>query len=86
MTSSPRNPLALRLASSPAAAGVQSLPLDNDFILHNSKRNGNTLLITEEDYIDRRGAVPAGCRGQGKFETWSIAMRPGGLDAAPTPG
>ena len=24
----------------------------NDFILHNSKRNGNTLLITEEDYID----------------------------------
>ena len=58
--------------------GVNPSPY-NDFILHNSKRNGNTLLITEEDYIDQDETPPGGCRGQGKFETWSIAMRPGGL-------
>jgi hypothetical protein len=51
----------------------------NDSILHNSKRNGSTLLITEEDYLDTDEVPPGGCRGQGKFETWSIAMRPGGL-------
>ena len=32
----------------------------NDFILHNSQRRGNTLLITEEDYIDTTRRRPAG--------------------------
>jgi hypothetical protein len=72
------DPLAPRLVSSTGAAAVNPSPY-NDFILHNSKRNGNTLLITEEDYIDTDEVPPGGCRGQGKFETWSIAMRLGGL-------
>jgi hypothetical protein len=72
------DPLAPKLVSSTGAAGVNPSPY-NDFILHNSKRNGNTLLITEEDYVDTDEVPPGGCRGQGKFETWSIAMRPGGL-------
>ena len=45
----------------------------NDFILHNSQRRGNTLLITEEDYIDTDEVPPGGCRGQGKFETWDLS-------------
>jgi hypothetical protein len=72
------DPLAPELVSSTGAAAVNPSPY-NDFILHNSKRNGNTLLITEEDYIDTGETPPGGCRGQGKFETWSISMRPGGL-------
>ncbi len=72
------DPLAPKLVSSTGPAGVNPSPY-NDFILHNSKRNGNTLLITEEDYLDTDEVPPGGCRGQGKFETWSIAMRPGGL-------
>jgi hypothetical protein len=72
------DPLAPQLVSSTGAAGVNPSPY-NDFILHNSKRNGQTLLITEEDYVDTDETPPGGCRGQGKFETWSIAMRPGGL-------
>ena len=72
------DPLAPRLVASTGTAGVNPSPY-NDFILHNSKRNGQTLLITEEDYIDTDETPPGGCRGQGKFETWSIAMRPGGL-------
>jgi hypothetical protein len=72
------DPLAPQLVSSTGPAGVNPSPY-NDFILHNSKRNGNTLLVTEEDYIDQDEVPPGGCRGQGKFETWSIAMRPGGL-------
>ena len=70
-TSSRADPLAPRLVSSTGAAAVNPSPY-NDFILHNSKRNGNTLLITEEDYIDTDEVPPGGCRGQGKFETWSI--------------
>jgi hypothetical protein len=77
------NPLAPQLVSSTGAAGVNPSPY-NDFILHNSKRNGNTLLITEEDYVDTDEVPPGGCRGQGKFETWSIAMRPGGLQPLDT--
>jgi hypothetical protein len=72
------DPLAPQLVSSTGTAAVNPSPY-NDFILHNSKRNGNTLLITEEDYIDTDETPPGGCRGQGKFETWSIGMRPGGL-------
>ena len=72
------DPLAPRLVSSTGAAAVNPSPY-NDFILHNSKRNGKTLLITEEDYVDTDETPPGGCRGQGKFETWSIGMRPGGL-------
>ena len=77
------DPLAPELVSSTGAAGVNPSPY-NDFILHNSKRNGNTLLITEEDYVDTDEVPPGGCRGQGKFETWSIAMRPGGLQPVDT--
>jgi hypothetical protein len=72
------DPLAPKLVASTGTAGVNPSPY-NDFILHNSKRNGNTLLITEEDYVDTDETPPGGCRGQGKFETWSIAMKPGGL-------
>jgi hypothetical protein len=72
------NPLAPQLVSSTGPAGVNPSPY-NDFILHNSKRNGSTLLITEEDYVDTDETPPGGCRGQGKFETWSIGMSPGGL-------
>jgi hypothetical protein len=72
------DPLAPRLVSSTGTAGVNPSPY-NDFILHNSKRNGNTLLITEEDYVDTDEEQPGGCRGQGKFETWSIGMSVGGL-------
>ena len=72
------DPLAPRLVSSTGATAVNPSPY-NDFILHNSKRNGNTLLITEEDYVDTDEVPPGGCRGQGKFETWSIGMSVGGL-------
>jgi hypothetical protein len=81
------DPLAPQLVSSTGTAAVNPSPY-NDFILHNSERNGNTLLITEEDYVDTTDEtpddvttdeIPGGCRGQGKFETWSISMRPGGL-------
>ena len=72
------DPLAPKLVSSTGPAGVNPSPY-NDFILHNSQRRGKTLLVTEEDYIDTDEVPPGGCRGQGKFETWSIAMRPGGL-------
>jgi hypothetical protein len=77
------DPLAPKLVSSTGPAGVNPSPY-NDFILHNSKRNGQTLLITEEDYVDTDETPPGGCRGQGKFETWSIAMRPGGLSPLDT--
>jgi hypothetical protein len=72
------DPLAPKLLTSTGPAGVNPSPY-NDFILHNSKRNGATLLLTEEDYIDTDETPPGGCRGQGKFETWSISMKPGGL-------
>ena len=83
------DPLAPQLVSSTGAAAVNPSPY-NDFILHNTERNGNTLLITEEDYVDTTDdaepgdEVPGGCRGQGKFETWSIGMRPGGLQPLDT--
>lgn len=77
------DPLAPQLVSSTGPAGVNPSPY-NDFILHNSKRNGSTLLITEEDYVDTDETPPGGCRGQGKFETWSIAMRAGGLQPLDT--
>jgi hypothetical protein len=72
------DPLAPKLLTSTGPAGVNPSPY-NDFILHNSKRNGATLLLTEEDYVDTDETPPGGCRGQGKFETWSISMKPGGL-------
>jgi len=72
------DPLAPELAASTAAEGVNPSPY-NDFILHNSQRRGNVLLITEEDYVDTDETPPGGCRGQGKFETWRISMRPGGV-------
>jgi hypothetical protein len=64
-----------------ASSGIEGVNLDfdgtnspyNDFILHNSKRKDkDTLLITEEDYIDQDEAQPGSCNGQGKFETWKI--------------
>jgi hypothetical protein len=47
----------------------------NDFIFHNSKRYKDTLLVTEEDYVETEGGDhdPGSCNGQGKFQTWSIA-------------
>ena len=74
-----RNPLQPKLIASTSAAGMNPSPY-NDFILHNSQRRGNVLLITEEDYVDTDEVPPGGCRGQGKFETWSLAsMTVGGI-------
>jgi hypothetical protein len=73
------NPLKPRLVASTSAAGVNPSPF-NDFILHNSQRRGKVLSVTEEDYVDTSETPPGGCRGQGKFETWSLAnMAPGGV-------
>jgi hypothetical protein len=66
------NPLAPKLLASTGTAGRNPSPY-NDFILHNSQRRGNTLLITEEDYVDTDEVPPGGCRGQGKFETWDVS-------------
>jgi hypothetical protein len=66
------DPLAPRLLGTTGKAGVNPSPY-NDFILHNSQRRGDTLLITEEDYIDTSEVPPGGCRGQGKFETWGLS-------------
>jgi hypothetical protein len=66
------SPLAPKLIGTTGAKGVNPSPY-NDFILHNSQRRGNSLLITEEDYIDTDEVPPGGCRGQGKFETWSLS-------------
>jgi hypothetical protein len=66
------NPLKPKLLGSTGKPGVNPSPY-NDFILHNSQRRGNTLLITEEDYIDQDEVPPGGCRGQGKFETWDLS-------------
>ncbi|MDT7571614.1 MAG: hypothetical protein QOE05_1788, partial [Actinomycetota bacterium] len=68
------NPLKPRLLTGTGKEGVK--PDVNDFILHNSKRAstlGDTLLVTEEDYVDTSETPPGGCRGQGKFQTWDIA-------------
>ncbi len=65
------DPLAPKLLGTTGAAGTNPSPY-NDFILHNSQRRGSTLLITEEDYVDTDEVPPGGCRGQGKFETWSL--------------
>jgi hypothetical protein len=66
------NPLAPQLLGTTGTAGRNPSPY-NDFILHNSQRRGDTLLITEEDYIDTDEVPPGGCRGQGKFETWDVS-------------
>jgi hypothetical protein len=66
------NPLAPRLLGTTGDLGRNPSPY-NDFILHNSQRRGNTLLVTEEDYIDTSETPPGGCRGQGKFETWDVS-------------
>lgn len=72
------DPLAPTLVASSGADGVNPSPY-NDFILHNSQRRGDVLLVTEEDYIDTSEDPPGGCRGQGKFETWSISMTEGAV-------
>jgi hypothetical protein len=66
------DPLAPKLLATTGTAGANPSPY-NDFILHNSQRRGQTLLITEEDYIDTDELPPGGCRGQGKFETWDTS-------------
>jgi hypothetical protein len=66
------NPLAPQLLGTTGTAGRNPSPY-NDFILHNSQRRGDTLLVTEEDYIDTDEVPPGGCRGQGKFETWDLS-------------
>jgi hypothetical protein len=66
------NPLKPQLLGTTGTAGRNPSPY-NDFILHNSQRRGNTLLVTEEDYIDTDETPPGGCRGQGKFETWDLS-------------
>jgi len=65
------NPLKPQLVAKtgPQASNPSNL---NDFILHNSQRRGNTLLVTEEDYIDTDEEQPGSCNGQGKFETYRI--------------
>ena len=59
----------------------------NDFILHNSMRpnaaafkpgappsikNGNVLLVTEEDYADQNDGSELACADTGSFQTWYI--------------
>jgi len=66
------NPLAPKLLGTTGTAGRNPSPY-NDFILHNSQRRGETLLVTEEDYVDTDEVPPGGCRGQGKFETWDTS-------------
>ena len=66
------DPLAPQLLGTTGDAGSNPSPY-NDFILHNSQRRGDTLLVTEEDYIDTDEVPPGGCRGQGKFETWDVS-------------
>jgi LVIVD repeat-containing protein len=74
-----RDPLKPRLLASTGPEGTNPSKY-NDFILHNSQRRGNVLLVTEEDYIDTSETPPGGCRGQGQFETWSLAnFTPEGL-------
>ena len=69
------NPLKPRLLTGTGKEGVK--PDVNDFILHNSKRSDvgtNTLLVTEEDYVDTsQDDTPGSCHGQGKFQTWDIS-------------
>src|SRR4051812_29866335 len=72
------NPLKPRLLGTTGKAGVNPSPR-NDFILHNSLRRGQTLLITEEDYIDQDEVPPGSCHGQGKFETWDLGKLKKGL-------
>jgi hypothetical protein len=72
------DPLAPELVASSGDTAVNPSPY-NDFILHNSQRNGSALLVTEEDYVDTDEVPPGGCRGQGKFETWAVSMKVGGL-------
>jgi hypothetical protein len=86
------DPLQPTLVSSSGAEGVnvdfnEANSKYNDFILHNSKRaSDDTLLITEEDYIDQNGGdqTPGSCNGQGKFETWSIAPGQGAMKPVDT--
>jgi hypothetical protein len=66
------DPLKPKLLASTGADGRNPSPY-NDFILHNSQRRGDTLLITEEDYVDTDEVPPGGCRGQGHFETWDLS-------------
>jgi len=72
------NPLKPQFLAKTTNAGRNPGPY-NDFILHNSQRRGNTLLITEEDYIDTDEVPPGGCRGQGKFETWDVSQMGSGV-------
>jgi hypothetical protein len=72
----PDDPTKPTLFASTNAEGTNPSPEWNDFILHNSQRRGDTLLVTEEDYIDTDAEPnPGSCNGQGRFETWRI--RPG---------
>jgi hypothetical protein len=71
------NPLKPKLLAGTGKEGTK--PDVNDFILHNSKRSSvgkNTLLVTEEDYVDDRHQdkyPPGSCNGQGKFQTWDVS-------------
>jgi hypothetical protein len=68
-----KDPLRPRLVTTSGKKGVD--PKVNDFILHNSRRSGSTLLVTEEDYVDTSPdeATPGSCHGQGKFQTWDVS-------------
>ena len=70
------NPLKPKLVAKTGAEASNPSEL-NDFILHNSKRRGDILLVTEEDYIDTDEDQPGSCNGQGKFETYRIQMTKG---------
>lgn len=67
-----KNPLKPKLVASTGKLAVNPAPKYNDFIFHNSERSGNTLLVTEEDYVDTDETPPGSCRGQGRFQTWSL--------------
>jgi hypothetical protein len=58
-----KDPLAPKLLGTTGTAGRNPSPY-NDFILHNSQRRGQTLLITEEDYIDQDEVPRAAAAGR----------------------
>src|SRR4051812_14324437 len=78
-----RDPAHPRMLAYTGKAGID--PKNNDFILHNSvhpdgssyhphggaRRDGDVLLMTEENYTDTDGKeTPGSCHAQGRFETW----------------
>ena len=87
------DPLAPELVTSSGPSGT-NIDFDeatspyNDFIMHNSQRSGNTLLVTEEDYIDMNGGDQTAHRLQrpGQVRDVDDRRRASGACVRSTPG